>query len=295
MASATAFLQSRIVPFIASPVADIGDKTLAAHLLTCANNLEFLRGGTMHIAKYADKNKLYKKELGINLNITAKQINQIIGRFAALFLKCEDFICAMKNYPGGFAVSVPIMHDYILKNPVACTGYKYPSYYANEYNRIPASCIYALKNIIISLYNATNQTDYFFSFQCKNITNEAILWIWQILGRLRYAPWNELIDYALTFPRAAFYIQYAHDGTAFDLDDYLPTVEKLIEYMKNKYSDIIIDQFGDLNPPAFADMRTFALAGQTNISTGSNKKLQVNNNQIIKICQGENVILDLTN
>lgn len=305
MASATAFLQSRTLSFITTPIAEIGDINLTSALLACVkNNIiaeDFLKKGSNTISGFTNPSysSVARKQYAINTNTPTKQIYAHIKILIYSFLKCEDFICALKNHPGGFAVSIPIIHDYICANEKATTASTNSGYYKNNHYQIAEVLVNSLRNYLIILYNATKYTDYYFSFNCVNTPNDVILWIWQILGRLRHAPYDELVDYVYSFNSqtgsARIDTWTLRDGTKMTKEGFFPLLEHVIEYMKNKYSDIIIDQFGDLNPPAFADMRTFALAGQTNISTGSNKKLQVNNNQIIKICQGENVILDLTN
>ena len=306
MASASALLQSRNVPFITTPIADIADKALSANLLQCAWNsliqYDFLEIGTNTIDEWVSSSKRYKNKYGININITAKQIYTNIRLYVTSFLRCEDFICALKSYPGGFSASIPYINDYILANKLASTGKQYPNYYQGDYYRIAIWLLNKLRIYLIILYNATNQTDYFFSFECKNIPNDVICWLWQVLGKLKYAPYTELFDYIYSFNHktgSARIDPYStQNGTILEIqhENFLNMLEHVIEYVKNKFSDIIIDQFGDLNPPAFTDIRTFALAGKTNLSASTNNKtLQVNNNQIIKICQGENVILDLTN
>lgn len=250
-----------------------------------------------------DRNRSKYPAHNINVNTAAATLEANVSKFVTNYLRVEDFICAVFN-TGELMDVIPQLQNYLSNNCATIYGYpsnyiRLDSYTLGKYALI-VRFYWATFKPFIALYNAmvTTSHSWFFSFGCNNISDKTILWIWQILGRMKNAPVDEIANYPdySTLTANMRLVNYSTDKTAwFYYRDYHKHLDTLIDFVRNRYKDLILKYFDDLNPPAFTNMRTFALARKTNISAGSNKKLQVNNNQIIKICQGENTILDLTN
>ena len=307
MANTDLFL-STSVPFT-TPTFQVLTKSSLCTYLKSINEIYWIAGANIWVngPKFMDTARDYSKTRNTRYNITvdtaATTLTNNMYALITNFLKYEDFICKLLNTKD-YINTIKECYKFIEANEAACTG---KTRTMNSILSFPTQLASGLVSALYVLKNAIYHKDYFFSFDCKNITNDIIVWVWVILSRLQYFPVEKFLAISSSvFNRPITTDTYCCNssdrsttpGTSYEIksDNFFKVFNSVVDYVKNKFSDIIIAEFGDLNLPVISDSNVLAFAGNKNGKlTSNNKTLQVNNNQILKICQGENTILDLTN